>query len=315
MRDFNIQCPMFNIQYPKWKRGQFQKRGQFHKLIFLMLITLVATSFSASAEDKARSMFEAGLKAFATSNYVAASESFEEAAAAAPAEKLDPVAAHYNAALASYAAGDLQKASTAFASAAAGSDLDLQAKAYYNRGNALFHLANTPLAPTDPAQQTNALDLGEAAIGQAIQMFENAIALNPQDTDAKANYELAVLKQQELQQQKQQQQQQKDQQNQDDQKEDKKDPQQDQQQKQDQQNQEQKQQDQQKEQQKQEQQQAKDQDSQKEQAKEAQPEKPSEEMTPEEAAMMLDAMKAQEQSQRDQLHPFFGRPVPVEKDW
>ena len=30
---------------------------------------------------------------------------------------------------------------------------------------------------------------------------------------------------------------------------------------------------------------------------------------------MLDAMKAQEQSQRDQLHPFFGRPVPVEKDW
>ena len=31
--------------------------------------------------------------------------------------------------------------------------------------------------------------------------------------------------------------------------------------------------------------------------------------------MMLDAMKAQEQSQRDQLHPFFGRPVPVEKDW
>jgi len=38
-------------------------------------------------------------------------------------------------------------------------------------------------------------------------------------------------------------------------------------------------------------------------------------MTPEEAAMLLDAMKAQEQQQRDQLHPFLGRPVPVEKDW
>ena len=70
-----------------------------------------------------------------------------------------------------------------------------------------------------------------------------------------------------------------------------------------------------KEKQEQDQQQAKEQESKKEQAKEAQPEKPSEEMTPEEAAMMLDAMKAQEQSQRDQLHPFFGRPVPVEKDW
>ena len=43
-------------------------------------------------------------------------------------------------------------------------------------------------------------------MGEAIQMYENAIALNPKDVDAKANYELAVLKQQQLQQQKQQQQ-------------------------------------------------------------------------------------------------------------
>lgn len=320
MRDFNIQCPMSNVQFPmKRKRKRGQKRGQFHKLIFWVLIAFVATSVSASAEDKARAAFDAGVKAFAASNYAAASGAFEEAAAAAPAEKLDPAAAHYNAALSSYAAGDLQKASTAFASAASGTDLDLQAKAYYNRGNALFHLANAPAVQgaQQAAAPSNAPDLGEAAIGQAIQMFENAIALNPNDTDAKANYELAVLKQQEMQQQKQQQQQQKDQQNQDEKKEDQKDPsqdQQDQQQKQDQQNQEQKQQEQ-EEQQKQEQQQAKEQDSQKEQAKEAQPEKPSEEMTPEEAAMMLDAMKAQEQSQRDRLHPFFGRPVPVEKDW
>ena len=314
MKSFNIQCPMTNIQYPR------ENRGQFHNLIFCGFIAWLATGLGASAEDKARTAFDAGVKAFSASNYAAASESFEEAAAAAPVEKLDPAAAHYNAALSAYAAGDLQKASTSFANAAAGSDLDLQAKAYYNRGNALFHLASMPPVQGAPqaAAPTNALDLGEAAIGQAIQMYENAIALNPQDTDAKANYELAVLKQQEMQRQQQQQQQQKDQQKQDEQKEEQKDPsqdQQDQQQKQDQQNQEQKQQEQQQEQQKQEQQQAKEQDSQPEQAKETQPEKPSEEMTPEEAAMMLDAMKAQEQSQRDQLHPFFGRPVPVEKDW
>ena len=302
MKRFNIQCSMSNVQCSR------KIRGQSYNLIFLGVIALLATGVSASAEDKARTTFDAGVKAFATSNYAAASESFEEAAAAAPAEKLDPAAAHYNAALSSYAAGDLQKAAVGFASAAAGSDLDLQAKAYYNRGNALFQLANMPLAPTGPEQPTHAVDLGEAAIGQAIQMYENAIALNPQDTDAKANYELAVLKQQELQQQKQQQQQ-KDQQNQDEKKEDKKDSSQDQQQKQDQQKQEQ-----QKQEQKQDQQAQKD-ESKQEQAKEAQPEKPSEEMTPEEAAMMLDAMKAQEQSQRDQLHPFFGRPVPVEKDW
>ncbi len=310
MKNLNIQCPMSNVQCPK-------RRGQSYDLMFWMWMALLASGMGASAEDKARAAFDAGVKAFASSNYAAASQSFEEAAAAAPAEKLDPAAAHYNAALSSYAAGDLQKASTAFASAASGTDLDLQAKAYYNRGNALFHLASAPAVQgaQQAAAPSNALDLGEAAIGQAIQMYENAIALNPNDTDAKANYELAVLKQQEMQQQKQQKQ---DQQNQDEKKEEQKDPsqnQQDQQQKQDQQNQEQKQQDQPKEQQKQEQPQAKDQDSKKEQAKEAQPEKPSEEMTPEEAAMMLDAMKAQEQSQRDQLHPFFGRPVPVEKDW
>ena len=38
-------------------------------------------------------------------------------------------------------------------------------------------------------------------------------------------------------------------------------------------------------------------------------------MTPEEAEMLLDTLKAQEQSQRDRLHPFLGRPVPVDKDW
>ena len=296
-----------------------QQKGQSYYFAVFGFAAWLATGLGASAEDKARAAFDAGVKAFAASNYAAASESFAEAAAAAPVEKLDPAAAHYNAALSAYAAGDLQKASTSFANAAAGSDLDLQAKAYYNRGNALFHLANMPPVQGAPqaAAPTNAPDLGEAAIGQAIQMYENAIALNPQDTDAKANYELAVLKQQEMQQQKQQQQQQKDQQNQDEKKEDPKDSSQDQQQQQqDQQNQEQNKPDQQQqEQQKQDQQQAKEQEPKKEQAKEAQPEKPSEEMTPEEAATMLDAMKAQEQSQRDQLHPFFGRPVPVEKDW
>jgi hypothetical protein len=31
--------------------------------------------------------------------------------------------------------------------------------------------------------------------------------------------------------------------------------------------------------------------------------------------MLLDAMKAREQAQRDQLKPLFGNPVAVEKDW
>ena len=285
------------------------------KWLSILTLTALAALPAPAAEPGARDSFAAGLGAFATSNFLAAGEAFLQAAAAAPAEKLDPAAAHYNAGLAAYAAGDLEKASAHFANAAAGADLGLQAKAYYNRGNALFHLASAPAVQgaQQVAAPSNALDLGEAAIGQAIQMNENAIALDPKDTDAKANYELAVLKQQEMQQQKQQQQDQKkqDQQNQD-------------QQKQDQQNQEQEEpQDQQQNQQEQEQPQAEpqpqpetqQQNDPQQQEEPIKEEKPSEEMTPEEAAMMLDSMKAQEQSQRDRLHPFFGRPVPVEKDW
>lgn len=276
----------------------------------LAAFALLAAISAPAAEPGARESFNTGLQAFAASNYPEAGESFLRAADAAPTAKLDPAAAQYNAALSAYAAGDLEKASARFADAAAGSDLALQAKAYYNRGNALFHLANSPAPAPLAAAQSNALDLGEATLAAAIQSYENAIALNPQDADAKANYELAVLKQQQIQQQKQQQQ---DQQKQDQQKPDQPNPS------------DQKQEGQKDQEQKQEQPQPAEQqprpqpnpqDKQQNQKEEPiQDEKPSEEMTPEEAAMMLDAMKAQEQSQRDRLHPFFGRPVPVEKDW
>ena len=282
-------------------------RGPYHAVVIFLGLALCATLSAQAAEPpEARTSFDAGLQAFAASNYPAATNAFLEAAAAAPAAKLDPAAAYYNAGLAAYAGGDLKSAADAFARAASGSDLDLQAQAYYNRGNALFHQAGGPAglvqagAAPLPAMSTQELASAESSVGEAVQMFENAIALNPKDVDAKANYELAVLKQQQLQQQKQQQ---------------------NQQQKQDQQNQKPEDQQDQQNQNEQQQQQAEQkpqpqpQESSQPQEEQIQPDKPSEEMTPEEAAMMLDALKAQEQSQRDQLHPFFGRPVPVEKDW
>ncbi len=286
--------------------------------LFGSLLAFLCSAMAATAADpSARAAFDAGAQAFAASNWPAASNAFLEAAAAAPAAKLDPAAAFYNAGLAAYAAGDLKAAADSFARAAAGSDLRLQSLAYYNRGNALFHQAGGPAAAPAmplPAMSTQALAGAEASVGEAIQMYENAIALDPRDVDAKANYELAVLKQQQLQQQRQQQQQQqqsrdpKDQQNQD---------------QQNQQNQQQEEPKDQKQDQQQQQPQAEQQprpenqseESPQPEAEQIKPDKPSEEMTPEEAALMLDAMKAQEQSQRDRLQPFFGRPVPVEKDW
>ena len=316
MKRFNIQYSISNVPCS----SEQPRRGQSYILMFCLMMGLSAAGAKAE-QPNARAAFDAGLEAFAASNWPVASNAFLEAAAAAPAEKLDPAAAFYNAGLAAYAGGDLKAAADSFARASSGSDLRLQSQAYYNRGNALFHQAGGPAAamPAMPLPTMSSQELAgaEASVGEAIQMYENAIALNPQDVDAKANYELAVLKQQQIQQQKQQQQQQ-DQQNQDQQKQD--------QQSQDQQKQDQQKQEEQKDQkqdQPQQQPQAQQQpqpenqpeDKQQQEEEQIQEEKPSEEMTPEEAAMMLDSMKAQEQSQRDRLHPFFGRPVPVEKDW
>lgn len=309
--DFNIRYPIFNVQ----RSSEQPQRGQSYNFIFCLMLMLGATGTRAERPD-ARASFDAGRQAFAASNYPAASNAFLAAAAAAPAEKLDPAAAFYNAGLAAYAGGDWKSAADSFARAAAGADLGLQAKAYYNRGNALFHQAGGPAAAPPaaaplPAMGTQQLEAAAASVGEAVQMYENAIALDPKDVDAKANYELAVLKQQQLQQQKQQQQQKQDQPKQDQPKQDQQNQPDQNQQKQENQPDQQKEQQQQAEQKPQPQPQP-DNQQQEEQIKE---EKPSEEMTPEEAAMMLDAMKAKEQSQRDRLHPFFGRPVPVEKDW
>ena len=275
------------------------------RLLSLAACAALAAVSVRAAEPSARASFESGLEAFAASNWPAASNAFLEAAAAAPAEKLDPAAAYYNAGLATYAGGDLKAAADSFARASSGSDLRLQSRAYYNRGNALFHQVGGPAAAPAmplPTMSTQELAGAEASVAEAIQMYENAIALDPQDLDAKANYELAVLKQQQIQQQKQQQQDQQnqDQQNQDQQQEEQQDQKQDQQQQQP---------------QAQPQPENPSEENQQQEEEQIKEDKPSEEMTPEEAAMMLDSMKAQEQSQRDRLHPFFGRPVPVEKDW
>ncbi|HNS81578.1 MAG TPA: hypothetical protein PKM67_08985 [Kiritimatiellia bacterium] len=51
-----------------------------------------------------------------------------------------------------------------------------------------------------------------------------------------------------------------------------------------------------------------------EQQEQPQP-KPSDEMSKEEAEMMLDAMKKNEKSQREQIQMLLGKPLPVDKDW
>ncbi|MDR0993064.1 MAG: hypothetical protein LBN38_00640, partial [Verrucomicrobiota bacterium] len=171
----------------------------------LCIACLLPSPARGDDERAARQAFDAGLQAYGNTLFDAAASNFVAAASTA-VERLSPAAAYYNAGLSAYAAGDYSAASDFFARAAAASsdDLSLQAKAYYNRGNALFHLADEPPLP-DPtsAPPTPDLNQAKASIGESVQMYENAIALDPEDADAKANYELAVLKQQEIQEQQQ----------------------------------------------------------------------------------------------------------------
>jgi tetratricopeptide (TPR) repeat protein len=245
--------------------------------------------------------------------YDKAEQDFGTSAEAAAPAKLDPAVAKYDRANALMNMNKPEEASRYYQEALQTTDLDLQKKAYFNRGNALMAMA-------EPPEKQNQLDEAKKAVDEAINMYVGAMTLDPSDEDPKVNFELALNKKQEL--EKKQQQQQQQQQNKDDKEkkdENKKDQEQkqdneqdqdkkDQQKKQDEEKQKQDQKNQQ-EKQNQQQDQKEGQDQQQQQA--AKPE----EMTKEEAMQLLDALKQQEQADREKIRVSAGQPVPVEKDW
>ncbi|MFH0952765.1 MAG: hypothetical protein V1873_00380 [Verrucomicrobiota bacterium] len=257
----------------------------------VLLVVSVGLAIPAAGwcADPARRALDEGARYYEQKAYDKAAAAFDQAAQAAPGQKLDPAVARYDEATALLRQGQAQAAAEKLASALRSPDIGLQSKAYYNRGNALVGM-------TQQEEQQGQLDMATKALDEALAMYENAMTLAPQDEDAKINYELALKKKQELEQKKQQQEQQQDQQ-----KDQSKD-----QNKQDQQ----KQQEQEKEQEQQKQ-------NEQNQPQEQQPQQaqPSQAMTQQEAAMLLDAMKQEEQASRDRLRLIIGQPVPVEKDW
>ena len=72
--------------------------------------------------------------------------------------------------------------------------MKLQGLAYYNEGNSLYHLGERN---PDPKKRTEAWE-------KALQDYDSARKLSPQDADAKSNYEFVKRKLEELKQQQQQ---------------------------------------------------------------------------------------------------------------
>ncbi len=90
----------------------------------------------------------------------------------------------YNLGNAQYRTGDFEAAADSFNEALRTTDLELQFKAYFNRGNAL-------LARTTALTKTEEIRLAIELSFQAMDMFEKAILLQPENLEAKQNFERA----------------------------------------------------------------------------------------------------------------------------
>ncbi len=130
------------------------------------------------AEDTPRSSMRKGLKAYTAGNYTNAVDFLRKTALEFPA------IGNYNLGNAQYRLGDYEAATTSYNEALRTTDLKLQKKAYFNRGDAL--LARTTEL-TGQEQIGSAIELAF----QAMDMFEKAILLDPADQEAKQNFERA----------------------------------------------------------------------------------------------------------------------------
>jgi Ca-activated chloride channel family protein len=101
----------------------------------------------------------------------------------------------YNNGVTAYRSNDFTSASTAFEQATASTDRTLQQRAYYNLGNTAYRLGE--------ADPTKAQTLWE----RAVKDYETALALAPNDADAKFNRDFVKKKLEKLKKQQQKQQQ------------------------------------------------------------------------------------------------------------
>jgi Ca-activated chloride channel family protein len=111
--------------------------------------------------------------------------------------KADDPRLHFNAGAAAYRDQQFEEAAKQFNATLASPDLKLQGLAYYNEGNALYHLGERN---PDPKKRTESWE-------KALTDYQSTVKLNPQDADAKFNYEFVKRKLEELKQQQQQSQQ------------------------------------------------------------------------------------------------------------
>ena len=158
-------------------QGAQKKRtpGSLRSLVAILFLLLPGI---VHAEETPRSAMRKGLKAYKAGDYTNAVALLEKTVLEFPG------IGNYNLGNACYRLGEFEKAADCFEEALRTPDLELQASAYFNCGNAL--LARTTELP-GPEQ----IGLAIECAFQAMDRYEKAMLLDPEDLAAKQNFERA----------------------------------------------------------------------------------------------------------------------------
>lgn len=133
---------------------------------------------TVNAEETPRSAMRKGLKAYAAGNLTNAVAWVEKAVPEFPD------LAHYNLGNAYYRQAQFEKAADEYNQVLRTTDLSLQAKAYFNRGNALLSQLTT-------LNEKSQIGVAIQLTFEALDMYEKSIRLDADDMAAKRNYERA----------------------------------------------------------------------------------------------------------------------------
>jgi Ca-activated chloride channel family protein len=155
-------------------------------LLFLSCVSWAAWALALSPSLMSASPSSA-LREYKSGNYDQALKEYERLLK----RKTDDPRLHFNAGTAAYRNGKFDEAAKQFNATLSAPDLKLQGLAYYNEGNALYHLGEQN---SDSKKRTEVWE-------KAIQDYQSSLKLSPQDPDAKFNYEFVKKKLEELKQQ------------------------------------------------------------------------------------------------------------------
>lgn len=166
-----------------------RRNGKIFTLILFVSIGMHTEAHSSEGED-----------AYSRGEYIAASEYYSELLKNSP----DDPQLHFNYGTAAYKNNMFDDAIGSFTEALKSTDINLQQKAYYNRGNAHFFKGKETLqADTETTIQQ---------WQQALESMQAAIELSPEDENSKANHDLILQKLEELKKQQEEKEQEQDQQ-------------------------------------------------------------------------------------------------------